>query len=126
MSHFFRPEFFVTARAAAREAARSGSNRPAPDVPTTSNALLQALFDTHNGATWRLFDARYRPILLRFARRLGLSTDDAADVAQDGRHSLRACQITAPPAVSERRRSPVAACGTLIRDDERLSGASEK
>src|SRR5207253_803693 len=29
------------------------------------------------------FDARYRPIILGFARRLGLSEDDAADVTQD-------------------------------------------
>jgi RNA polymerase sigma factor (sigma-70 family) len=32
---------------------------------------------------WRRFDARYRPLLLRFIRSLGLSEDAAADAAQE-------------------------------------------
>ena len=50
---------------------------------TTSTALLAGLFDPGNNAVWREFDRRYRPILTAFARRLGLTADDAAEAAQD-------------------------------------------
>lgn len=50
---------------------------------TTSTTLLAGLHDNKNSAVWREFDRRYRPILQGFARRLGLRTDDAADVAQE-------------------------------------------
>ena len=49
----------------------------------TSTALLEGLFDPGNVSVWREFDDRYRPIITGFARRLGLSAEDAADVAQD-------------------------------------------
>lgn len=50
--------------------------------PTTTTALLESLKDPGNAPVWEEFDARYRPILLGFARKLGLSPEDAADVAQ--------------------------------------------
>jgi RNA polymerase sigma-70 factor (ECF subfamily) len=50
--------------------------------PTTTTALLDALKDESNGPVWVEFDARFRPILHGFARKLGLSQEDAADVAQ--------------------------------------------
>lgn len=52
-----------------------------PRVTTTSK-LLEALRDAGNDPVWREFDARYRPIVTAFARRMGLSEEDAAEVAQ--------------------------------------------
>lgn len=49
----------------------------------TTTALLQDLVDPANEGTWHVFDARYRPILVAFGRRLGLSPEDAADAAQE-------------------------------------------
>lgn len=49
---------------------------------TTTTALLESLKDPGNAPVWIEFDARYRPILHGFARKLGLSPEDAADVAQ--------------------------------------------
>jgi RNA polymerase sigma-70 factor (ECF subfamily) len=56
-----------------------------PDTLTnsTTTALLDGLHDHANAAAWEEFDARYRPIILAYARRLGLSADEAADVAQE-------------------------------------------
>ncbi len=55
-------------------------------LPTTTSMLLQSLLDgrgVEGDETWTEFDARYRPVLFSFARRLGLSEDDAGEVAQD-------------------------------------------
>lgn len=52
------------------------------DRPTTT-ALLQGLFDPHNEAVWQEFHARYQPIIIAVARRVGLTAEDAADVAQE-------------------------------------------
>jgi RNA polymerase sigma-70 factor (ECF subfamily) len=49
---------------------------------TTTTALLDSLKDAANAPVWQEFDARYRPILHGFARKLGLQEEDAADVAQ--------------------------------------------
>jgi RNA polymerase sigma factor (sigma-70 family) len=49
---------------------------------TTTTELLQALHDRSDEAVWRVFDARYRPIIYAIAMRLGLNQDDAAEVAQ--------------------------------------------
>ena len=49
----------------------------------TTTALLEALLDPSDDEVWRDFDRRYRPILVAFARRLGLPAEDAADAAQD-------------------------------------------
>ncbi len=53
------------------------------DPTATSTLLLQGLHDEANHEVWAQFDRRYRPILMAFARRLGLSEADAADVAQE-------------------------------------------
>ncbi len=49
----------------------------------TTTALLEGLADPADEETWRAFDARFRPILNGFARRLGLAPEDAADAAQE-------------------------------------------
>ncbi len=49
----------------------------------TSTSLLEGLFDPANDEVWREFDARYRPIVFAFARKLGLDNEDAADVTQE-------------------------------------------
>jgi RNA polymerase sigma-70 factor, ECF subfamily len=48
----------------------------------TSTALLDSLHDSGNAPVWEEFDGRYRPIIIGFAMKLGLSQQDAADVAQ--------------------------------------------
>ncbi|MHC5115066.1 MAG: RNA polymerase sigma factor [Planctomycetota bacterium] len=53
------------------------------DATRTTTMLLEGLFDTDDRLAWGEFDARYRPILLAFARRLGLGETDAFDVAQE-------------------------------------------
>lgn len=49
----------------------------------TTTALLDGLRDASDHATWQEFDDRFRPIIVGFARHLGLSSADAADVAQE-------------------------------------------
>jgi len=49
----------------------------------TTTALLEGLLDPADHETWLAFDGRYRPVLIAFARRLGLSPEDAADAAQE-------------------------------------------
>lgn len=53
------------------------------DTTRTTTQLLEGLHDPENSAAWAEFDARYRPILLAVARRVGLNDADAADVAQE-------------------------------------------
>ncbi len=55
---------------------------PAPARWATTSRLLESLRHFDNRTVWSDFDARYRPIIERFARRHGLSEDDAAEVAQ--------------------------------------------
>ena len=54
-----------------------------PNNSRTTTAMLAALHDPAATAAWEAFDARYRPILHGFARNLGLSDEEAADVAQE-------------------------------------------
>ena len=49
----------------------------------TTTAMLEDLTDPSNELAWQEFDARYRPILVAFAHRLGLHHEDAADIAQE-------------------------------------------
>lgn len=49
----------------------------------TSTELLAALSEPQNEDAWREFDARYRPVVLSFLRRVGLSAEDASDVSQE-------------------------------------------
>ena len=53
------------------------------EASRTTTALLNNLHDSDNEAAWREFDDRYRPILIGFARRLGMGEADAVDVAQE-------------------------------------------
>ena len=48
----------------------------------TTSTLLESLRSPHDDAAWRRFDARYRPVLIDFARSLGLDPHDAEDIAQ--------------------------------------------
>lgn len=50
---------------------------------TTTTLLLSSLTDAGDAQAWTEIDGRYRPIIERYARRLGLSDTDAADAAQD-------------------------------------------
>jgi len=52
------------------------------DVPTTTE-LLNGLHEHGNQSAWGEFDRRYRPILIAFLRRMGVSESDADDVAQE-------------------------------------------
>jgi RNA polymerase sigma factor (sigma-70 family) len=49
----------------------------------TTTALLDGLHDLGDREAWAEFDRRYRPLLLAFCVKLGLSDADAADIAQD-------------------------------------------
>lgn len=49
----------------------------------TSTSLLVGLRDHANQRAWDEFCARYRPLLVSFAQRLGLSEQDAQDAAQE-------------------------------------------
>jgi DNA-directed RNA polymerase specialized sigma24 family protein len=52
-------------------------------IADTNTYLLVGLKDSANERVWAEFCARYRPVLLSFARRLGLTEDDAQDAAQE-------------------------------------------
>lgn len=52
-------------------------------LTTTTTVMLEALKDPSQGAVWAEFDARYRPVVAAFARRLGLGDAEAEDVAQE-------------------------------------------
>lgn len=52
-------------------------------ITRTNTILLLGLTDPANQAAWSEFDARYRPILLAFAQRLGMHEAEAQDVAQE-------------------------------------------
>ncbi len=53
------------------------------NLNTTTSQLLEGLFDRSNNDAWRECDARYRPIIVAFARKLGLGEEDADDAAQE-------------------------------------------
>jgi RNA polymerase sigma factor (sigma-70 family) len=53
------------------------------EATRTTTQLLDALSDMGNDGAWRELDRRYRPILINFARRLGLNDTEAADAAQE-------------------------------------------
>lgn len=50
---------------------------------TTTTELLDGLHKDGNEAAWYEFDRRYRPLLLAFLRRAGVTPADADDVAQE-------------------------------------------
>lgn len=51
-------------------------------ITRTTTQLIEDLRDPKNAEAWGRFDARYRPILIGFARQLGLSAEDASELAQ--------------------------------------------
>mgnify|MGYP001339617220 CR=1 FL=1 len=53
------------------------------EITRTTTAMLEALHDSENSEMWEAFDRRYRSILIGFARNLGLSDQDSADIAQE-------------------------------------------
>ncbi len=53
-----------------------------PPLTRTSTALLADLRDPHNAAAWGHYVERYRPLIVAYARRAGLSEHDAEDAAQ--------------------------------------------
>lgn len=60
-----------------------GRNRSATLDTVTSTTLLEGLRDPANRTLWQAWVERYRPVVVRTAGRLGLSADDAEDVAQN-------------------------------------------
>ena len=48
----------------------------------TTTHILDQLRDPNNAEMWQLFDARFRPVIIAFARKRGLGQDEAAEVAQ--------------------------------------------
>ena len=58
-------------------------NAADPNLSRTTTAMLEALHNPSDVAAWSEFDTRYRPVLIGFARNLGLDDADAADVAQE-------------------------------------------
>lgn len=51
-------------------------------VSLTSSILLEGLKDSANRVIWQRYVDRYRPIIVQYGRRLGLSPADADDAAQ--------------------------------------------
>lgn len=53
-----------------------------PLTAVTTTLLLERLKDPADHAIWQAFTERYRPMIVRTARRLGLNKEDAQDAAQ--------------------------------------------
>lgn len=53
-----------------------------PLTAATTTFLLERLKDPDDQAVWRAFTERYRPMIVRTARRTGLNQEDAQDAAQ--------------------------------------------
>lgn len=51
-------------------------------VDRTTTSLLRSLHDPSQDAVWAEFDARFRPVLMAFAQRLGVPSAEAEDLAQ--------------------------------------------
>lgn len=60
------------------------SNQPDPAITQTitSTYLLEGLKHADNATVWQQFVERYRPLIVRYAMRLGLNESDAQDAAQ--------------------------------------------
>ncbi len=59
-----------------------GDPRDPVPLTATSTSLLEGLRDPENHAVWDAYVARYRPLIVRFARRGGVPEGEAEDVAQ--------------------------------------------
>lgn len=56
---------------------------PKPNLSTVTNTyLLEGLQNPDNQVVWQEFVDRYRPLLIKYARRLGLKEADAQDASQ--------------------------------------------
>lgn len=53
------------------------------DFTKTTSSLLSALMESQDQSAWSELDARYRPVIMGLARKLGLSHTDAEDAAQE-------------------------------------------
>jgi RNA polymerase sigma-70 factor (ECF subfamily) len=49
----------------------------------TSTTLLEGLMNRQDSLAWRRFHGRYEPMVMSFARKLGLNDSDAQDVGQE-------------------------------------------
>jgi RNA polymerase sigma factor (sigma-70 family) len=58
-------------------------DRLEPLSAATTTTLLDGLFDVQNAAAWQRFTSRFCPVLMAFARKLGLSKEDAEDATQE-------------------------------------------
>lgn len=59
------------------------ADEPKPNLTTVTNtALLEGLKNPGNQVVWQDFVERYRPMIVRYARRFGLDDTDAEDAAQ--------------------------------------------
>ena len=123
-----------------------------PTSSSTSLTLLEALANPADERAWEQFDRRYRPLLVDFARRLGLPAQGANEVAQRtavaffksyergnydpargrfknwllgiARHEMQDyCAERARQPVTPSQRSDLEARLTLIDDPHRLSSA---
>lgn len=75
----------VTDRRTLERAWTGRVERPPPEGPVltrTTTQLLDSLRDTANAELWRVFDGRYRPVLVAFGLRRGLDHDEAHEAAQ--------------------------------------------
>ncbi|MHC4090977.1 MAG: RNA polymerase sigma factor [Planctomycetota bacterium] len=62
---------------------RASAAKPRVSLPETTNTfLLEALADGANRTIWTLYVNKWRPLIVNFARKLGLSADLAEEVAQ--------------------------------------------
>ncbi len=52
------------------------------DLTRTTTTLLDGLLDPRNMEAWRVFESRYRPLVIAYARRRGLQHADAEDLSQ--------------------------------------------
>jgi RNA polymerase sigma-70 factor (ECF subfamily) len=66
-----------------RNKAMSIDDPQKPHTLRTNTELLLGLQDAGNDVTWSAFVQRYRPVLVAFGKRLGLSHDTAMDAAQE-------------------------------------------
>jgi len=63
-------------------------------LPGTTTRLIDELTDPMKGTAWAEFDARYWPMLVSFALRLGFSAHDATEVATERGLSVDAVDLT--------------------------------
>lgn len=60
----------------------SAPGDPLPSSTITATLLLEGLKDPANARVWQEYVDRYRPLIVRYAQRLGVAAMDADDVAQ--------------------------------------------